>query len=310
MRVGSNEGRVQRLEIQEEQAGQRLDNFLRRRLKGVPKSHIYRILRTGQVRVQGRRAKPDYRLQAGDVIRVPPTRQAASGEPPPASSRLMGLLEEGILVEDEHVIVLNKPPGLAVHGGSGVSLGLIEALRQARPHQPTLELVQRLDRETSGCLVLAKSRLAIQELHRLLNQGLMDKRYLALVAGRWRGGERRVAAALSRAGKGGSDQRVEVSETGKSAETWLTPVKRFAEATLVEARLTTGRTHQIRVHAAHLGHPVIGDRKYGDFAYNRALGAPRLCLHASRLGFSLGGRRYDAEAPVPEDLKETLGRLA
>lgn len=303
------------VEVGGEDAGQRLDNFLLRQLKGAPRSLVYRLLRTGQVRVDGGRARPDRRLVAGERVRIPPVRTGAAQRPPrPVPPELSARLEAAVILEDEALIALNKPAGLAVHGGSGLSFGLIEALRAARPQQPFLELVHRLDRDTSGCLLVAKRRATLNALHALLREGGVEKHYLALLAGRWRGGARRVDEALARSGHGGARRRVEVSRAGKAAESLFTPLARYAEATLVDVRIDTGRTHQIRVHAAHLGHPVLGDRKYGDFALNRrfkAMGLGRMFLHAARLEFRLpdGGRHYRIEAPLEAGLSALLDTL-
>jgi 23S rRNA pseudouridine955/2504/2580 synthase len=307
--------RVSELEIEASDAGQRIDNFLFRHLKGVPKGHIYRLLRQGQVRVNRRRARPDYRLATGDALRIPPIRLAARGEPAPVARGLRERLERSIVMEDDLLIVLDKPAGLAVHGGSGLSHGLIEALRQARPNAPFLELAHRLDKDTSGCLLVAKGRQVLRELHGLLRDGRIEKRYLALLAGRWQGGARRVEASLRREPEGGGARRVRASETGKHAVSRFTPRSRYAEATLVEVEIGTGRMHQIRVHAAEIGHPVAGDPKYGDFAFNRrmrAQGLKRMFLHASALRFALpsSGRRYDIEIPLEPDLLAVIEHLA
>lgn len=297
---------VRHEEVDESRAGQRLDNYLIRTLKGVPKSRIYRLLRKGEVRVNRGRVGPDYRLQAGDLVRLPPVRLAAA--PKTAEGRDFSWLEERVLHEDEHLLAVDKPAGLAAHGGSGVSVGLIEALRAQRPYASMLELVHRLDRDTSGCLLVAKSRPALVGLHRMLRAGEVHKRYLALVQGRWRGGARRIGAALERGA------RVRVAEEGKEAESVFHPRRACGDATLVEIELLTGRTHQARVHAAHAGHPIAGDAKYGDFAFNRALrdlGLRRLFLHAWRLEFKhpVTGGKMRLEAPLPADLASLLERL-
>lgn len=306
--------KVRRLTVSEDDSGQRLDNYLFRNLKGVPKGHVYRLLRTGQVRVNSRRCKPDYRLQAGDELRLPPVRQA---EPAPVEqprgwqrAALMG----AILYEDPQLLVLDKPAGIAVHGGSGQNLGVIEALRVMRPDQPGLELVHRLDRETSGCLVIAKKRSALRALHAAIREGRMEKRYLALVAGRWEGGERVVEVALEKNQLQGGERMVRVAAGGKAAESRFRPVSRFARATLVEVTILTGRTHQIRVHAAHIGHPVAGDEKYGDRDANklfRTLGLKRMFLHAHSLNFShpASGEPVAASAPLDDGLRSLLDRL-
>lgn len=299
------------------QAGQRLDNFLVGRLKGVPRSHIYRLLRTGQVRVNRGRVKPDYRLREGDEVRIPPVRQTTA----PADAARHALpqdlaeqLRQAILLEDDDLLVMNKPAGLAVHGGSGVNLGLIEAMRRLRPDAPFLELAHRLDRETSGCLVLAKRRKALLGFHEALKSGGVEKHYLALLAGVWRGGPRRVSEALARRGPRGRVRRVTVDEAGRHAESFFFPRRHFAEATLMGVEIGTGRTHQIRVHAAHEGFPVAGDSQYGDFEFNRRmkrLGLRRQFLHAENLRFRLPENRrlYRIHAPLPADLEAVLERL-
>jgi 23S rRNA pseudouridine955/2504/2580 synthase len=306
--------KARRLAIDAEQAQQRLDNFLFRELKGVPKGHVYRLLRTGQVRVNGRRVKPDYRLASGDEVRIPPVRQAETPPPARPGSRQLAALQDAILFEDDQLLVINKPAGMAVHGGSGVSFGVIEALRNLRPEQRTLELVHRLDRDTSGCLVVAKKRSALRSLHMALRDGQVEKQYLALLVGHWSGGERRVRLALEKNVLQSGERRVRVAEAGKQAETLFRPVQAFKDATLVEVSIMTGRTHQIRVHAAHLKHPVAGDDKYGDRQANRSLrslGLKRMFLHARNLGFDhpLSGEAMLVSAPLDDNLKSTLERL-
>jgi 23S rRNA pseudouridine955/2504/2580 synthase len=304
---------VRHVEIGPDRAGQRLDNFLLATLKGVPRSHVYRLLRRGEVRVNRGRAKPEYRLEEGDVVRIPPVRTAIS-EKRLASGESFAWLAERILHEDEHLIVVDKPPGLAVHGGSGVAVGLIEALRALRPDQPGLELAHRLDRETSGCLLVAKTRQALGELHRQLREGEVHKHYLALVMGVWRGGARTVSAALARGKYAPGERQVRVAEEGKASASRFTPQRRFVGSTLVEVELFTGRTHQARVHAAHLGQPIACDDKYGDYEFNRRLrrvGLKRLFLHAARLEFRhpVSGLKLDVKSPLPPDLEAVLARL-
>lgn len=304
---------VREVQVADDQEGQRIDNFLAGRLKGVPRSRIYRILRKGEVRVNKGRVKPDYRLRAGDRVRIPPVRQAsreAAKPPEQAVARLAGR----VLYEDKHLLVLDKPSGMAVHGGSGLSYGVIEALRKARPNAPFLELVHRLDRETSGCLVVAKKRSALRALHTALREGDVDKRYLALVKGVWQGGERRVAAPLRKNTMRSGERLVQVRDDGREALSWFRPVARYRGATLMEVRIGTGRTHQIRVHAAHAGHPLAGDDKYGDKGFNRQmarLGLRRLFLHAGSLGFDHPAetRRVEVQAPLDTALRELLDRL-
>lgn len=302
------------LSVGDEDAGQRLDNFLFRQLKGVPKGHVYRLLRTGQVRVNSRRVKPDYRLQAGDDVRLPPVRQeekAAPGQPPRWQQQA---LREALLYEDEQLLIVNKPAGMAVHGGSGISFGVIETLRVLRPEAPSLELAHRLDRDTSGCLVVAKRRSALRGLHGLFREGGVDKRYLALLNSTWRGGERTVSVPLEKNRLQSGERMVKVSGAGKQSESLFEPLQKFAGAVLMEIRIFTGRTHQIRVHAAHIGHPVAGDDKYGDWEANRrfkALGLKRMFLHAHSLAFEhpASGAPLAVTAPLDEELQAVLKRL-
>ncbi|HYQ73210.1 MAG TPA: RluA family pseudouridine synthase, partial [Gammaproteobacteria bacterium] len=253
---------VRLVEVSADEAGQRIDNFLARQLKGVPKSAIYRILRRGEVRVNSGRIQAKYKLCAGDKVRIPPLRVAAGSEPVVRPAVGMNL-ERRILYENNVCLVLNKPAGIAVHGGSGLSHGVIEAMRAARPDAPYLELAHRLDRETSGCLVIAKRRSFLRAFHEQLRTGEVNKHYLALLAGQWQGGKRTVDAPLRKNQLRGGERMVMVDSEGKQAETVFRPVTRFAGATLMDVELRTGRTHQIRVHAAHIGHPLAGDTKYG-----------------------------------------------
>lgn len=302
---------VRFLDISAGFAGQRIDNFLLRELKGVPKSYIYRILRRGEVRVNKGRVKAVYRLKEGDRVRIPPVRVAETDAPPIPSKNLQQHLEQAIVYEDERYIVLNKPSGLAVHGGSGMDFGVIEAMRSMRPEERHLELVHRLDRDTSGCLLISKRNSALRTLHELMRQNQVDKRYLALLSGSWRKGRQVVKAALRKNTLQGGERVVRVAADGKSAETHFERLQRFQQATLVEARLLTGRTHQIRVHSAWLGSPVLGDEKYGDTAANkwtRELGLKRLFLHAHTLRFRWPGEQQDREivAPLPDELERFL----
>ena len=295
---------VRWLDVGEEEAGQRIDNFLLARLKGVPKSHIYRVLRSGEVRVNSGRIQPAYKVQAGDRIRIPPIRVAERPERTSAPKR-----DLPILYEDEVILAIDKPSGLAVHGGSGVAHGVIESLRSARPEARFLELVHRLDRDTSGVLLIAKKRSALTALHALLRERAIDKRYLAAVAGRFRNEKQRVRLALERREAGAAGRRVVVVEDGQPSETLLTRVAVGAECSLLEAQLLTGRMHQIRVHLAHLKHPILGDERYGDFELNRPLrkaGLKRMFLHAARLAVvhPVTGRTLELAAPLPEDLDE------
>ena len=305
---------VQMLEVSPELAGQRIDNFLRNQLKGAPKTLIYRILRKGEVRVNKGRIKPEYKLQAGDLVRVPPLRLAERDEPVPLAQNLLERLEASIIYEDKALIVLNKPAGIAVHGGSGLSYGVIEALRQLRPDAKELELVHRLDRDTSGLLMVAKKRSMLRHLHQALRGDGVDKRYMALVRGRWESGRKQVSAPLLKNTLRSGERMVEVTDEGKEALTLFKVLRRFGDfATLVEARPITGRTHQIRVHALHAGHAIAGDSKYGDEDFTRELrelGGKRLFLHAYELKVPLPeGGVLSLEAPVDEVWSQTLRRL-
>jgi 23S rRNA pseudouridine955/2504/2580 synthase len=290
------------IDVDEECAGQRIDNFLIARLKGVPKSHVYRILRSGEVRVNSGRVAASHRVQPGDRIRVPPLRVAERPETLPAPA-----LHPVVLFEDEFLLAIDKPSGLAVHGGSGVAHGVIEQLRAARPEARFLELVHRLDRETSGVLLLAKKRASLLAMHEALRDRTADKRYVAGIKGRWRDEMRRVRQSLRKFTGGDGERRVAVDDDGQSAETVFRLLARNAEFSLVEAQLLTGRTHQIRVHLAHVGHPILGDEKYGDFPLNKALrkrGLKRMFLHAAsiRLPHPGTGAELEIRAPLAPDL--------
>lgn len=301
---------VRYVEISAAEAGQRIDNFLIGTLKGVPRTHLYRLLRKGQVRVNGGRIKAAYRLAAGDRLRLPPLR-VAERDPASVPRAAAQLLAGRLLHEDDDLLVLDKPSGMPVHAGSGVDFGVIEALRAARPGEK-LELAHRLDRDTSGCLLVARNRASLQCLHAALREGAMQKTYLALASGRWRGGERRVDAALRKGTLSGGERMVRVDADGRAASSRFRPLERFADATLLRVAIDTGRTHQIRVHAAHLGHPLVGDDKYGEREANRRLrrlGLKRMFLHAWRLNFALGGRDYRLQAPLPVELETVLERL-
>ena len=306
---------VQLLEVAPDHAGQRIDNYLRAQLKGVPKTLVYRILRKGEVRVNKGRIKPDYKLQAGDVIRVPPLRLAERDEPAPLAQGLLERLEAAIVYEDKALIVLNKPAGIAVHGGSGLNYGVIEAFRQLRPESKDIELVHRLDRDTSGLLMIAKKRSMLRHLHEALRGDGVDKRYLALVRGSWPAVRKQVRAPLMKSNLRSGERMVEVNVEGKDALTLFRVVRRFGEfATLVEASPVAGRTHQIRVHARHAGHAIAGDSKYGDDDFTREvreLGGKRLFLHAHALRVPLPeGGELKLEAPVDDMWMQTLERLS
>ncbi len=307
------QGVVERL-IEPDLAGQRIDNFLLTVLKGVPRSHIYRILRKGEVRVNRGRVKPQYRLQAGDRVRIPPLRLAPAKTPPRVDHPALARLQARVLYEDKDLLVVNKPAGMAVHGGSGVDFGVIEALRQLYPRARRLELVHRLDRDTSGCLVVAKKTSVLRSLHEALRGEGMEKRYLALVAGRFAAGETVVDRPLRKNVLRSGERLVSIDAGGKPAQTVFSLQQAFAGASLLEVRLLTGRTHQIRVHAASLGHPLAADDKYGDAAFNRRmarLGLRRLFLHARSLRFAhpSSGESLYLTAPLDEDLKQLLQRL-
>jgi 23S rRNA pseudouridine955/2504/2580 synthase len=284
---------VQKIEIPADLAGQRLDNFLFNQLKGVPKSRIYRIIRKGEVRVNQGRAKPDYKLNAGDLLRIPPIRQSSPSEPLVLSTKQAQLekMFDTILFEDDGLLVINKPAGMAVHGGSGLSFGIIEAMRHLKGNKQQLELVHRLDRDTSGCLMISKSRRVLKALHEQLQLRTVEKVYWALVEGRWE--EHGIVSAPLQKGHLSSGERfVKVSEDGQPSITEFKVLEHFSETTLIEARPKTGRTHQIRVHAAFAGHPIVGDEKYGKRDFNQYMkqqGLKRLFLHAQGISFRLPG---------------------
>jgi len=292
---------VTRLEVGEESEGQRIDNFLLRQLKGVPKSHVYRVLRSGEVRVNSGRIKPEYRLRLGDKVRVPPVRVAAAKAP------VARLLDLDLLYEDAALLVVDKASGIAVHGGSGVSYGVIESLRAARPEAKMLELAHRLDRDTSGLLVVAKKRSALVELHRMLRDGEVEKVYVAVVKGSPASRQFDIRDALHKYVNAKGERRVAVKEGGMAAETRVKVLASANGLSVLQLRLMTGRTHQIRVHLAHAGLPVLGDDKYGDFEFNRAVarqGAGRLFLHARRIAFlhPASKEKLRLESPLPADM--------
>lgn len=305
---GSSSG-VRFFDVSADEAGQRIDNFLLARIKGVPKSRIYRLVRRGEVRVNKGRIKPEYRVCAGDRVRVPPIRQAETAVAAAPGAGLRALLDNSLLMETDDLLVVNKPAGLAVHGGSGISLGLIEALRAARS-DPFLELVHRLDRGTSGCLLVARKRRALKDLQRQLRDGQVGKTYVALVLGSWPKGLDRIDAPLRKSTLGSGERIVRPDVEGKQAITHFRVLRRFAAATLLEIGLETGRTHQIRVHCQLAGRPLVGDDKYGrddDNKYFRSLGLKRMFLHAHRLTFKeADGKKMAVEAPLPDDLSRLL----
>ncbi len=300
---------VTRHRIGEESDGQRIDHFLVRICKGVPKSHLYRILRSGEVRVNSGRVAPDYRLKLDDEVRLPPlqTLVAKPGSVPLGK-------DFRVVYEDDALLAIDKPAGTAVHGGSGVSFGVIEQLRRQRPQAKLLELAHRLDRETSGLLLVAKKRSALTALHDHFREGRIEKRYLALVKGRWMEPLRHIKLSLHKYLTEEGERRVSVSAEGKTAHSIVRLVARWQNFSLVEVELKTGRTHQIRVHLNHLGYPLCGDDKYGDFALNKVLqkqGLPRMFLHATTLAMDhpLTGEHLELGAPLPADLAGFLERL-
>ena len=309
---------VRLVRVEPDRAGQRLDNFLLGQLKGAPRSLVYKIVRSGQVRVNGGRAKAERRLEAGDEVRIPPVRLAEAESSGPVPKGLLAAMEASIVFEDARLLAIDKPSGVASHGGSGVSFGVIETLRALRPGQP-LELVHRLDRDTSGLMVLAKKRAALVELQALLREDHgagIEKRYLALLLGRLPDGTLSVDAPLHVGLRQGGERHVQVDPRGKPSLTHFRVIERVGGQSYCEVRIETGRTHQIRVHARHLGHPVAGDDKYGDEAANKRLrdnaGLKRLFLHASTLSFALDGGKapYLLNAPLAPELAEVLDRLA
>jgi len=309
--AGARQSGVRKLRIDGEQAGQRIDNFLRRELPGLPKGRLYRILRKGEVRVNGGRVRADYRLQAGDEVRVPPARiNAAPAAVPPGK---IDEIERLVIFEDKRLLVINKPGGLAVHGGSGISHGAIELVRAARPELRDLSLVHRIDRETSGCLVMAKKRSALRELHELFREGRVEKNYLALVLGDWQLGEQLVDAPLLVEHRKKGERHVVVSGAGKPAQTRMKLSRTFGKYSLLQCQPLTGRTHQIRVHAAHTGHPILGDERYGDEEANgfaRQRGLKRLFLHAQSIAFpDASGNELHFTAPLADDLQRFLDNL-
>ncbi|MCG8669901.1 MAG: 23S rRNA pseudouridine(955/2504/2580) synthase RluC [Pseudomonadales bacterium] len=315
-KLSSGSPSVRFLEVAEDSEGQRIDNYLLKQLKGVPKSAIYRVLRKGEVRVNKKRIKPDYRLQLGDLVRIPPIRVQPKAEVPPVGDRLKKLIEDAILYEDDALIVVNKPSGVAVHGGSGVSFGVIEILREMRPQAKFLELVHRLDKDTSGCLMVAKKRSMLKELHhRLRDEGGIEKRYVALVCGRWKGKQHRVEAPLEKFNLASGERMVRVSREGKPSLTIFKWLEHFEDATLVEAYPITGRTHQIRVHAQHAGHSLAGDPKYTSKEANakfKDAGLSRLFLHAKSISIPnllSGGVDFYVEAPIDKPLNTLLETL-
>jgi 23S rRNA pseudouridine955/2504/2580 synthase len=296
--------------VEADAVGRRLDNFLLSALKGLPRPRVYRLIRSGEVRVNKGRSKPSYHLAAGDVVRIPPVRGLEKDAVPYISPGRSDWLNACVLYEDDYLLVLNKPSGLAVHGGSGISLGAIELLRAARPDSRYLELVHRLDRDTSGCLLVAKKRSSLRQLHAAFREGHVKKIYYALLTGQWKGGHREVALALMTEHREGGERHVRTGADGKAAVTRFFPQTRYSNAVFMEVELLTGRTHQIRVHAAAIGHPVAGDSRYGSDGAPPA-GLRRLFLHAGKLEFAHpdSGEQITIEAPLDADLQAVLARL-
>lgn len=300
--------RVRKVRIDQEQAGQRIDNFLRRELPGLPKGRLYRILRRGEVRVNGGRVRAEYKLVEGDEVRVPPARIRGPGDAP--SARLTANIVDRVLYEDKRLLVIDKPSGVAVHGGSGISHGVVELLRHARPELRDLSLVHRLDRETSGCLVLAKKRSALRELHEKFREGVVEKNYLGLAVGDWQFGEQIIDKPLLVQNRKDGERHVVVSNGGKPAQTRVALSRTFGKFSLLQCSPHTGRTHQIRVHLQSVGHPLLGDDRYGDEDENRRAkkyGLKRLFLHAQSIAFpDDSGNELHFTAPLADDLEAFL----
>ncbi len=300
--------------ITADEAGQRIDNFLMRHFKAVPRSRVYRLLRKGEVRVNRKRVEAEYRIAAGDEVRLPPVRIDGADEPGRPSSSLQELIERAVIFQDRHLLVIDKPAGVAVHGGSGMSYGVIEALRASRPRE-TLELVHRLDRDTSGCLAVARDRATLTALHALIRQAGMHKTYLALVSGSWQLGTKRIDAPLATDNRQHGERHVRVAAAGKDSVSVFRPVQFFGSAaTLMEVDIPTGRTHQIRVHAAFAGHPLLGDDKYGDRERNaefKRYGLKRTFLHAQSIAFDWpgSGMPFHVSAPLPAELAAVLDAI-
>jgi 23S rRNA pseudouridine955/2504/2580 synthase len=300
--------------ITEQEAGQRIDNLLMRHFKTVPRSRVYRLLRKGEVRVNRKRVDAEYRVAAGDEVRLPPVRIDRSSEPGRPSSSLQELIERAVIYQDKHLLVIDKPSGVAVHGGSGMSHGVIEALRASRPRE-TLELVHRLDRDTSGCLAVARDRATLTSLHALIRESGMHKTYLGLVSGSWQLGTKRIDAPLATDDRRHGERHVRVAAAGKDSVSVFKPVQFFGSlATLMEIDIPTGRTHQIRVHAAFAGHPLLGDDKYGDRERNAELkrhGLRRIFLHAHSIAFDWPGTGvpFHVSAPLPAELAAVIDTI-
>ena len=300
--------------IEEEYQGQRLDNFLMNRLKGLPKSRLYRLIRKGEVRVNKKRADVSYKLQAGDLVRLPPVELEVNDNDYHLSPSLARKLRESILFENQDLMIVQKPAGIPVHAGSKVAAGMVEMLRLTFPEIKALELAHRLDRDTSGCLLLAKKRSVLKQLHDLFREGKVTKEYLTLVCGRWPQDKKTVRLSLLKNQLEGGERMVQVSEAGKIAVTHFHVEKYFSAATLLAVKLETARSHQIRVHTSHFGHAIAMDDKYGDRAFNQFIkqhGGKRMFLHAARIQFKYGDPavNINVEAPLPEDLQKVLENL-
>ena len=304
------------LTINPNDAGQRLDNYLIKHLKGVPKGHLYKIVRKGEVRVNKKRCRVSQRLEDGDQVRIPPLRVSQREQPLPSRSSINAVLG-AIIFEDEHLIALNKPARWAVHGGSGNDNGIIETLKLAKENSPYIELVHRLDKDTSGCLLVAKSRSALLALQHMLksHDGQIEKHYTVMVKGEWNQGSLKLDTKLSLYLNAKKAKSVQVDQAGKTAITLFKPVMKYKELSLMDVSIKTGRMHQIRVHCAHLGYPVAGDSKYGDFNFNRHLkkqyGLSRIFLHASKLSFNhpVTNKKMRIKAPLADDLAHSLSRI-
>lgn len=299
---------VRKVRVTADRAGQRIDNFLRNELPGVPKSRVYRLLRRGEVRVNGGRIRAEYKLREGDEVRIPPARVSTGAPPPPA--RLAADMLDQVLYEDKRLLVINKPTGVAVHGGSGISHGVIELLRHARPDLKDLGLVHRIDRETSGCLVMAKRRSALRELHECFREGQVQKNYLALAVGDWQFGDQLIDVPLQVQNRKSGERHVIVSNSGKEAQTRVSLSRTYGVYSLLQCAPVTGRTHQIRVHLQHADHPIAGDARYGDPEANKQakrFGLKRMFLHAQSIAFAdNSGNELHFTAPLADDLEKFL----
>jgi len=304
--------KVQFIRVLEPQQGQRIDNFLIRHLKGVPRSRIYRLVRRGEVRINKKRCKPAQKLETGDEVRIPPFWGITAVPPKPIGLGMQQLLEKSVLFENDEVLVINKPAGLAVHGGSSIRLGLIEALRQINPQWPELELAHRLDRDTSGCMIISKNTLFLRYIHRKFKEKSIKKQYLALVHGKWPKGLLEVQAPLLKHGASSNESMVYINDSGKPSLTRFRVIRRHQDSTLIEASPVSGRKHQIRAHCKHVGHPVVGDRKYLLKGFKSPLcNVKTLCLHANKITFMMPGRNKstEVEAPIDPTMASVLDKL-